>query len=52
MKKKTFNKKLKLNKETISNLNKDELSKIKGGYPAPSRLCPINTRSGYPCYAC
>ncbi|MDY6800610.1 MAG: class I lanthipeptide [Bacteroidota bacterium] len=31
MKKKRFNKKLNLNKETISNLNNDEMSNIKGG---------------------
>ncbi len=51
MKKKTFNKKLNLKKETISNLNKDELSKIKGGYPCVLGS-QINTRSGRPCYAC
>ncbi len=33
MKKKNFNKKLSLNKETISNLNEEKMGKIKGGYP-------------------
>ncbi len=50
MKKKTFNKKLNLKKETISNLNKDELSKIKGGHPV-TEYCDTGgyTKPGTPC---
>jgi hypothetical protein len=42
MKKKLFTKKLTLNKKTISNLNPDELNKVRGGmtYTCPGLNCP------------
>ena len=48
MKSKKFNKKLFLNKETISNINNDEMNVLRGGEltdipcipPPPTRTCP------------
>jgi hypothetical protein len=46
MKAKKFNKKLVLNKATISNLNVDEVKTIKGGEPETIRICPITWGDG------
>jgi hypothetical protein len=42
MKKKSFTRKLTLSKKTISNLNPDELNKVRGGmtYTCPGLNCP------------
>ncbi len=48
MKKKTFDKKLTLNKETVSDLNKEEMSGLKGGL----RQIPSEDQSCSPLSSC
>jgi hypothetical protein len=47
MKAKKFDKKLVLNKKTISDLSNPEMVKVKGGIPRPSSNCFTNC--GTPC---
>jgi natural product precursor len=42
MKTKKFNKKLALNKQTISNINNDEMNVLRGG-DSIDTLCPVKT---------
>ncbi len=47
MKTRKFDKKLALNKETVANLNKDEMKNAHGGKPfTRETLCPMT------CYTC
>ncbi len=45
MKAKKLNKKLILNKKTVSNLNNEAMSDVKGGDFANTVLCPIRIRT-------
>jgi natural product precursor len=57
MKTKTFSKKLTLNKQTVTNLEEQQLDKIKGGLDSIHASCFLscaetcNVRT-YPCWSC
>ncbi len=52
MKTKTFDKKLVLNKKTISSLNTDSMDDIKGGVTEATCMTCLTPRGGTFCIAC